>query len=263
MNEVMTDEEILPLYLMSVAKDSKSKASLITSALSFYGKKKTKGMVSSISPYLNLVTKAIGKRAPPVKHKEQVTVEELMAFFPLARSPDKVKSRIGTLVITLFAGLFRPSEALNLLIEDLEFGKEDLKINLKKSKSNQNGPPEYVFIKKLNNDRCPVRILEEWMTKIPNSKFLFPSFTGKERPWSYDAALKGLKQTLMDLDIRKKITLHSFRGSAATAAIDAGCSEAELDRGARWNSITSKRSYVKRSAKSTTNVSAILRDNDQ
>uniref|UniRef100_A0AC34F4A5 Tyr recombinase domain-containing protein n=1 Tax=Panagrolaimus sp. ES5 TaxID=591445 RepID=A0AC34F4A5_9BILA len=255
----ISDEELLPLYLMTVARESRSKAATVTAALSFFGKKNAfPNVVVSPSPLLNLVNKGISKKAPPVRHKEQVNTEELLSFFPLARSSDKFESRIGTLVVLLFSDFLRPNEALSLLKSNLIFGKENLEVKIIHSKANQNGSPEKVFISRLNDDRCPVKILEDWLLKMDKSIYVFPSFSGADRPWSYDAALKELKSTIAKLGIKKNITLHSFRGSAATAAVEAGCSEAELDRGCRWKSSSSKKSYVQSSSKSTKNVSSIL-----
>lgn len=264
----ISDEELLPLYLMSVSKESKSKASTITSAMSFFGKKNaTESAVYQQSPYLSLVTKAISRKAPPIHHKEQISMDELKLFFPLAMSHMKSESRIGTLVVLLFSGFLRPNEALSLLKNNLEFRQKDVIVSLLKSKANQNGQPEKVFISRVKHEHCPVAVLENWLKIFPNiyndrpkSPFLFPSFTGKDRPWSYDAALKDLKETVKKLNIQKNITLHSFRGSAATAAVEAGCSEAELDRGCRWKSTSSKKSYIQNSAASTKNVSSILRN---
>lgn len=261
------DTELLPLYLMSIAKDSKSKASTITAALSFYGKKNATGSTSfQPSPYLNLVTKAIARRSPPTRHKEQISIEELKLFFPLAYSEERSECRIGTLVILLFSGFFRAKEALSLRKVNLAFKENDVTVTLLKSKANQNGEPEKVYITRLNSEYCPVLMLENWLKKFPSfykdrpsSPFLFPSFSGNDRAWSYDDALKKLKETVNKLGINKNITLHSFRGSAATVAVEAGCSEAELDRGCRWKSATSKQAYVRNTAKSTANVSSILR----
>uniref|UniRef100_A0AC35GAG7 Tyr recombinase domain-containing protein n=1 Tax=Panagrolaimus sp. PS1159 TaxID=55785 RepID=A0AC35GAG7_9BILA len=256
---VISDEELLPLYLRSVAGDSRSKSAIINAAVSFFGKKKASSG-NGVSPLLGLVMKSISKKAPVVKHKEQVVQEEVRKFYDMAWSSDRKESRMGTLVLLLYSGYLRPSEALALKKEDLEFTGENVVVSIKKSKRNQNGPVEKVFISRLSNGICPVVILEKWMEKVAGSDFIFPSFSGIDRPWSYDAAQKELKNILEKLDIKKKITLHSFRGSAATAAVEAGCSEAELDRGCRWNASSSKKSYVRATPKSTATVSSILKN---
>ena len=248
---------------MTIAKDAKSKAATITASVTFFEKRKIvkdQTIASAPPTFLNLVQKAIAKNTPQVKHKEQVSADELLLFFPLAKSENRTESRIGTLVITLFSGFFRPSEVLSLKKENLVFGKENVKLSIQKSKCNQTGAAEHIFISRINNENCPVRIMEEWMKKCPGSSFLFPSFSGEDRPWSYDAALSELKKATTKIGIKKNITLHSFRGSAATAAVEAGCSEAELDRACRWKSAASKKSYVNSSAKTTENASSILKN---
>lgn len=256
------EPELLSLYLMTVAKESRAKTATIMAAVSFFEKRKStpplNPHVASTSPFLGLVKNAITKNAPPVKHKEQVTGEELLRFLPLAKSQDLKESRMGTLVFTLFAGFLRPMELLSMEKKDVIFEKSKMSLTISKSKCNQKGPPERIYVTRLNTEQCPVSLLENWIQKCPKSPFLFPSLSGLDRPWSYDAALSNLKKTTKDLKIDKALTLHSFRGSAATAAINAGCSEAELDRGCRWKSASSKKSYVQRSAASTKNVSSLL-----
>jgi integrase len=72
-----------------------------------------------------------------------------------------------------------------------------------------------------------------------------------DRPWSYDAAQKELKNIMEKLDIKKK-TLHSFRESAATAAVE--------DCKCGWNAPSLKKSYVRATSMSTATLSSILKN---
>uniref|UniRef100_A0AC34GJT4 Tyr recombinase domain-containing protein n=1 Tax=Panagrolaimus sp. ES5 TaxID=591445 RepID=A0AC34GJT4_9BILA len=176
----------------------------------------------------------------------------------LARSNVVKEKRIGTLVVILFAGFLRPSELLELERSDVILSKTSVELRLKKSKKNQRGSPEPVFIARTLKDWCPVELLGEWMKGCPHSRFLFPALSGKDRAWSYNAALEELKKATSRFGIKRNITLHSFRGSAATVAVEKGVSGEELDRACRWKSSNSKKSYVQNSERTTKNAAALL-----
>ena len=97
------------------------------------------------------------------KQKREVTIDHIrqMSF-----SPDLRGLRDKTLFLVGFAGGFRRSEITGLLVADIDFQHQGVKIALRKSKTNQEGRLESVSLPAASNsDICPVRHLRLWLQK--------------------------------------------------------------------------------------------------
>lgn len=84
---------------------------------------------------------------PPIKHKKVVedgTIRNIVNRAAL--SNDQKKKRMGLLIVLLFGGYLRLSEALNLLKSDVKLNGSELNITIRKSKTNQRGHPEVVYV---------------------------------------------------------------------------------------------------------------------
>ncbi|NLW92929.1 MAG: tyrosine-type recombinase/integrase, partial [Syntrophomonadaceae bacterium] len=95
-------------------------------------------------------------KAPAVTSDIKVMVSTL---------PDSLLGiRDRALLLVGFAGGFRRSELVALDVEDLEFKREGLVINLRRSKTDQEGQGRKVAIPYGSNcDACPVRFLQLWL----------------------------------------------------------------------------------------------------
>jgi site-specific recombinase XerD len=162
------------------------------------------------------------------------------------------KHRDRSIILIGFSGGFRRNEIVSLNYEDLEFVQEGLKINLRRSKTDQFGEG---FIKGLpyfeNSQYCPVVSLSKWIeiSKI-SSGALFRRFTKgskltDSRLTDQTVALlikKYLRLTGVD---SKNYSGHSLRSGFATTAADSGAEERNIMAMTGHKSSEMVRKYIK------------------
>ena len=162
------------------------------------------------------------------------------------------KLRDRSIILIGFSGGFRRNEIVSLDYDDLDFVTEGLKINIKRSKTDQFGEGSIKALPYFDNSQyCPVISLKRWIdiAKI-NSGSLFRRFS------------KGLKLTenrLTDqtiaLLIKKYLELagidsknysgHSLRSGFATSAAESGAEERSIMTMTGHKSTEMVRRYIK------------------
>ena len=163
-----------------------------------------------------------------------------------------IKLRDRSIILMGFSGGFRRSEIVSLDYDDLDFVNEGLKINLKKSKTDQFGEG---LIKGLpyfdNNQYCPVLSLKNWI-EISNIRSgpLFRRFSknsklSENRLTDQTVALlikKYLKLAGID---SKNYSGHSLRSGFATSAAESGAEERSIMAMTGHKSTEMVRRYIK------------------
>jgi len=162
------------------------------------------------------------------------------------------KFRDRSIILIGFSGGFRRNEIVSLDYEDLDFVTEGLKINLKRSKTDQFGEG---FTKGLpyfdNSQYCPVVSIQKWieLSKI-NSGALFRKFNkgsklSNNRLTDQTVALlikKYLKEAGID---SKNYSGHSLRSGFATSAAESGAEERSIMAMTGHKSTEMVRRYIK------------------
>jgi len=162
------------------------------------------------------------------------------------------KARDRSIILIGFSGGFRRNEIVSLDYEDLDFVPEGLKINLRRSKTDQFGEG---FIKALpyfdNSQYCPVVSLKNWI-QISNitSGALFRRFSkgsklSENRLTDQTVALlikEYLKLTGID---SKNYSGHSLRSGFATSAAESGAEERSIMAMTGHKSTEMVRRYIK------------------
>ena len=163
-----------------------------------------------------------------------------------------IKFRDRTIVLIGFSGGFRRNEIVSLNYDDIEFVNEGMKINLRRSKTDQYGEGFLKGVPYFDNPvYCPVISMQNWL-KISeiNSGPLFRRFS------------KGAKLTEMRLTdqtvaliIKKYLQLagidsknysgHSLRSGFATSAAEAGVEERSIMAMTGHKSTEMVRRYIK------------------
>ena len=145
------------------------------------------------------------------------------------------KLRDRSIILVGFSGGFRRNEIVSLDYDDLDFVKEGLKINLKRSKTDQFGEGSMKALPYFENLRyCPVISLQKWIeiSKI-NSGPLFRRFAkglnlSKNRLTDQTVALL-IKEYLQLAGIdSKNYSGHSLRSGFATTAAESGAEERSI-----------------------------------
>ena len=168
------------------------------------------------------------------------------------KNDEKKKFRDRSVILIGFSGGFRRNEIVSLDYDDLDFVQEGLKINLKRSKTDQFGEGSVKGLPYFDNSQyCPVVSIQKWIeiSKI-SSGALFRRFTkgsrlSDDRLTDQTVALlikKYLKLAGID---SKNYSGHSLRSGFATSAAEAGAEERSIMAMTGHKSTEMVRRYIK------------------
>ena len=162
------------------------------------------------------------------------------------------KFRDRSIILIGFSGGFRRNEIVSLDYEDLDFIQEGLKINLKRSKTDQFGEGSVKGLPYFDNSKyCPVVSVQKWIniSKI-NSGSLFRRFSKGSKLTEYrltDQTVALLIKEyiqLAGLD-SKNYSGHSLRSGFATSAAESGADERSIMEMTGHKSTEMVRRYIK------------------
>jgi site-specific recombinase XerD len=162
------------------------------------------------------------------------------------------KFRDRSLILIGFSGGFRRNEIVSLDYEDLDFVGEGLKINLKRSKTDQFGEGAIKGLPYFDNSQyCPVLSLKKWI-EVSNIKYgpLFRRFAKgskltENRLTDQTVALL-IKEYLKLAGIdSKNYSGHSLRSGFATSAAESGAEERSIMAMTGHKSTEMVRRYIK------------------
>ena len=162
------------------------------------------------------------------------------------------KLRDRSIILIGFSGGFRRNEIISLDYDDLDFVSEGLKINIKRSKTDQFGEGTVKGLPYFNNVQyCPVISIQKWIqiSKI-NSGPLFRRFTkgsnlSENRLTDQTVALL-IKEYLKLAGIdNRNYSGHSLRSGFATTAAEAGAEERSIMEMTGHKSTEMVRRYIK------------------
>ena len=173
LSSLPTEPKIVSLYLTHLSKNSKI-STLRRRLVSISMLHKLKGhYLDTKHPIIveNLMgirrikgSIQIGKKPILINHLKSIinTIDE-------QKTEEIKKLRDKSIILIGFGGGFRRSEIISIDYEDLEFVTEGLKINVKRSKTDQSGEGMTKAIPYFTNSNyCPVLSLKEWINKSPN-----------------------------------------------------------------------------------------------
>ena len=160
--------------------------------------------------------------------------------------------RDRTILLIGFSGGFRRNEIVSIDYDDLDFLEEGLKINLKRSKTDQFGEG---LVKGLpyfeNSQYCPVVSVQKWirLSKISSGP-LFRRFTKgskiSDNRLSDQTVSLLIKEYLMIAGIdNKNYSGHSLRSGFATSAAESGVEERSIMAMTGHKSTEMVRRYIK------------------
>ena len=163
-----------------------------------------------------------------------------------------MRLRDRTIILIGFSGGFRRNEIVSLDFDDLDFVSEGLKINLKRSKTDQFGEGLVKALPYFENSKyCPVLSLKKWI-EISNIKSgpLFRRFTkgiklSNNRLTDQTVALI-IKKYLKFAGIENEnYSGHSLRSGFATSAAESGAEERNIMAMTGHKSPEMVRRYIK------------------
>ena len=189
------------------------------------------------------------------KGKKPILINHLREIIKVIDEQDKEpikKLRDRSIILIGFSGGFRRNEIVSLDYDDLDFVTEGLKINLKRSKTDQYGEGSVKGLPYFDSSKyCPVVTIKNWIeTSKIDSGPLFRSFTKgsnltKNRLTDQSVALiiKNYLQ-LAGMD-SKNYSGHSLRSGFATTAAESGAEERTIMAMTGHKSPEMVRRYIK------------------
>ena len=189
------------------------------------------------------------------KGKEPMLISNLKAIINVIDQQNKEdikKFRDRSIILIGFSGGFRRNEIVSLNLDDLDFLPEGLKINIRRSKTDQFGEG---FIKALpyfdSSHYCPVVSLKNWIeiSKITSGpvfrRFVKGSKLSENRLTDQTVALL-IKEYLNLAGIdSKNYSGHSLRSGFATSAAELGVEERNIMAMTGHKSTEMVRRYIK------------------
>ena len=189
------------------------------------------------------------------KGKKPILINHLREIIKVIDEQDKEpikKLRDRSIILIGFSGGFRRNEIVSLDYDDLDFVTEGLKINLKRSKTDQYGEGSVKGLPYFDSSKyCPVVTIKNWIeTSKIDSGPLFRRFTkgsnlSKNRLTDQSVALiiKNYLQ-LAGID-SKNYSGHSLRSGFATTAAESGAEERTIMAMTGHKSTEMVRRYIK------------------
>jgi len=179
-------------------------------------------------------------------------LKEIINVIDSYKNAEIKKFRDRSIILIGFSGGFRRNEIVSLDYEDLDFVKEGLKINLRRSKTDQFGEGVVKGLPYFDNLKyCPVLSVKKWI-EVSNIKSgpLFRRFSKgskltKNRLTDQTVALiikEYLKLTGID---GKNYSGHSLRSGFATSAAESGAEERSIMAMTGHKSTEMVRRYIK------------------
>ena len=179
-------------------------------------------------------------------------LKKLINVIDEQKNEDIKKLRDRSIILIGFSGGFRRNEIVSLDYDDLDFVEEGLKIQIRRSKTDQFGEGSVKALPYFDSSKyCPVISLKNWIqiSKIESGplfrRFVKGSKLSKNRLTDQTVALL-IKEYLMLAGIdSKNYSGHSLRSGFATSAAESGAEERSIMAMTGHRSAEMVRRYIK------------------
>jgi site-specific recombinase XerD len=189
------------------------------------------------------------------KGKKPIIISDLKAIIDVIdqqKSKEIKKLRDRSIILIGFSGGFRRNEIVSLDYDDLDFVSEGLKINIRRSKTDQFGQGSVKALPYFDNSKyCPVVSLKKWInTSKVYSGALFRRFSKgskllENRLTDQTVALLIKKYLQLAGIDSKNYSGHSLRSGFATSAAESGAEERSIMAMTGHKSAEMVRRYIK------------------
>jgi site-specific recombinase XerD len=252
-----TDPKIVSLYLTHLSIKDVKISTLKRRLVSIGVVHKLKGHYLD-TKHPSIIENIIGikrRKGSIQKGKKPLLINDLKKLINVIdqKSNEEIKKlRDRSIILIGFSGGFRRNEIVSLDYEDIDFVTEGLKINLRRSKTDQFGEGTVKALPYFNNSQyCPVLSLKKWI-EVSNIKSgaLFRRFSKgskliANRLTDQTVALL-IKDYLKLAGIdSKNYSGHSLRSGFATSAAEAGAEERSIMAMTGHKSVEMVRRYIK------------------
>ena len=252
-----TEPKVVSLYLTHLSTNDAKMSTLKRRLVSIGVIHKLKGHYLD-TKHPSIVENIMGikrRKGSIQKGKKPLLINILKELINVIDEQDKEeikKFRDRSIILIGFSGGFRRNEIVSLDYDDLDFVREGLKIDIKRSKTDQFGEGTKKALPYFDNSQyCPVVSLQKWI-KISNisSGPLFRRFSkgsslSENRLTDQTVALL-IKEYLKLAGIdSKNYSGHSLRSGFATSAAESGAEERSIMTMTGHKSTEMVRRYIK------------------
>ena len=252
-----SDPKIVSLYLTHLSTNDAKMSTLKRRLVSIGVIHKLKGhYLDTKHPSIIENIMGIKRRKGSIqKGKKPILISNLKKLIDVIdeqNNEDIKKLRDRSIILIGFSGGFRRNEIVSLDYDDLDFVEEGLKIQIRRSKTDQFGEGLVKALPYFDSPRyCPVVSLKNWMviSRI-NSGALFKRFTKGSKLSEYRltdqtvALLVKKYLELVGID-SKNYSGHSLRSGFATSAAESGAEERSIMAMTGHKSTEMVRRYIK------------------
>jgi len=256
-NSLPTEPKIVSLYLTYLSTKEAKMSTLKRRLVSIGIIHKLKGhYLDTKHPTIIENVMGIKRRKGSIqKGKKPISINSLKSMINVIDQQNKEdikKLRDRTIILTGFSGGFRRNEIVSLDCDDLDFVPEGVKINIRRSKTDQFGEGSIKALPYFDNSQyCPVLSLKKWLSISQiTSGSLFRRFSkgsklSENRLTDQTVALL-IKEYLKLADIdSKNYSGHSLRSGFATSAAESGVEERSIMAMTGHKSTEMVRRYIK------------------
>ncbi|MDB4069481.1 tyrosine-type recombinase/integrase [Candidatus Pelagibacter sp.] len=256
-NSLPTEPKIVSLYLTYLSTKEAKMSTLKRRLVSIGIIHKLKGhYLDTKHPTIIENVMGIKRRKGSIqKGKKPISINSLKLMIDVIDQQNKEdikKLRDRTIILIGFSGGFRRNEIVSLDCDDLDFVPEGLKINIRRSKTDQFGEGSIKALPYFDNSQyCPVLSLKNWLNISQiTSGSLFRRFSkgsklSENRLTDQTIALL-IKEYLKLADIdSKNYSGHSLRSGFATSAAESGAEERSIMAMTGHKSTEMVRRYIK------------------
>ena len=252
-----SDPKIVSLYLTYLSTKDNKMSTLKRRLVSIGVIHKLKGFYLD-TKHPSIIENIMGikrRKGSIQKGKKPILINNLKALINVI--DEKINNEIKrlrdrTIILIGFSGGFRRNEIVSLNYDDLDFVQEGVKIDIKRSKTDQFGEGSVKALPYFDNSKyCPVVSLKKWISVSEiNSGSLFRRFLkgsklSEKRLTDQTVALL-IKEYLQLTGIdSRNYSGHSLRSGFATSAAEAGAEERSIMAMTGHKSTEMVRRYIK------------------
>ena len=256
-NSLPSEPKIVSLYLTFLSTKDAKMSTLKRRLVSIGVIHKLKGFYLD-TKHPSIIENIMGikrRKGSIQKGKKPILINNLKALINVIdeKIDNEIKKlRDRTIILIGFSGGFRRNEIVSLNYDDLDFVQEGVKIDIRRSKTDQFGEGSVKALPYFDNSKyCPVVSLKKWISVSEiNSGSLFRRFLkgsklSEKRLTDQTVALL-IKEYLQLTGIdSRNYSGHSLRSGFATSAAEAGAEERSIMAMTGHKSTEMVRRYIK------------------
>ncbi len=245
--------ETVSLYVVSLLANHKA-STVMHYVSAIANVHRVNGFPSPVTPEVRkLLMGARRLRTERVRQVRPLTLENVIAISALLiEDGTALAARDRSLILLGFASALRSANLVALNMEDIEISEPGLRLNIRRSKTDQMGRGRLVGVPWGKPQTCPVLALSDWLKR--RGDFPGPLFTSFD--CHRDAKVRSLQPERVGQLVQRCVARiglnaslygsHSMRSGCISELAIAGCSELNIAQLSGHSDLATLRGYIRR-----------------